>query len=49
MKTILIVEDIELNIDLLVQILEEDYNLLIAKDGAAGCGTCSSRTSRIWC
>lgn len=36
MKTILIVEDIELNIDLLVQILEEDYNLLVAKDGAQG-------------
>jgi two-component system, cell cycle response regulator DivK len=35
-KTILIVEDIELNIDLLTQILEEDYNLLIAKDGAQG-------------
>jgi two-component system cell cycle response regulator DivK len=33
MKTILIVEDIELNIDLLTQILEEDYSLLIAKDG----------------
>jgi CheY-like chemotaxis protein len=36
LKTILIVEDIELNIDLLVQILEEDYNLLIARDGADG-------------
>jgi two-component system cell cycle response regulator DivK len=36
MKTILIVEDVELNIDLLSQILEDDYNLLIAKDGAAG-------------
>jgi two-component system cell cycle response regulator DivK len=36
MKTILIVEDIELNIDLLVQILEEDYSLLVAKDGAEG-------------
>ena len=34
MKTILIVEDIELNIDLLVQILEErGYHLLIARDG----------------
>ena len=33
MKTILIVEDIDLNIDLLTQILEEDYNILIAKDG----------------
>jgi len=36
MKTILIVEDIDLNIDLLSQILEEDYNLLIAKDGEQG-------------
>ena len=36
MKTILIVEDIDLNIDLLVQILEDDYNTLIAKDGAQG-------------
>ena len=36
MKTILIVEDTELNIDLLVQLLEDDYHLLIAKDGAEG-------------
>ena len=36
MKTILIVEDIELNVDLLAQILEEDYNILIAGDGAQG-------------
>lgn len=36
MKTILIVEDIELNVDLLVQILEEDYNLLVAQDGVEG-------------
>jgi len=36
MKTILIVEDIDLNIDLLTQRLEDDYNLLIAKDGAQG-------------
>jgi CheY-like chemotaxis protein len=36
MKTILIVEDIELNIDLLTQILEDDYKLLVAKDGAQG-------------
>jgi two-component system cell cycle response regulator DivK len=34
MKTILIVEDIDLNIDLLTQILEEEYSLLIATDGA---------------
>jgi two-component system cell cycle response regulator DivK len=33
-KTILIVEDNELNIDLLVQILEERYVLLVARDGA---------------
>ena len=36
MKTILIVEDIELNIDLLTQLLEEDYNILVARDGAQG-------------
>ena len=34
MKTILIVEDIDLNIDLLTQILEDEYHLLVAKDGA---------------
>lgn len=36
MKTILIVEDIELNVDLLTQILEDEYELLIARDGAEG-------------
>ncbi len=36
MKTILIVEDVELNIDLLTQILEDEYNLIVAKDGAEG-------------
>ena len=36
MKTILIVEDIDLNIDLLTQLLEDDYNLLVAKDGTQG-------------
>ena len=36
MKTILIVEDTELNIDLLTQLLEDDYNLIVAKDGAEG-------------
>lgn len=34
MKTILIVEDVELNIDLLTQILEDYYGLLLARDGA---------------
>ena len=36
LKTILIVEDVDLNIDLLMQILEDDYKLLVAKDGAQG-------------
>ncbi len=36
MKTILIVEDVELNIDLLTQLLEDDYTLLVARDGAQG-------------
>jgi two-component system cell cycle response regulator DivK len=35
-KTILIVEDLELNVDLLTQLLEEEYSLLVARDGAAG-------------
>lgn len=36
MKKILIVEDVELNVDLLVQLLEDDYTLLVAGDGAEG-------------
>lgn len=36
MKTILIVEDTELNIDLLTQLLEDDYTLLVANDGGQG-------------
>jgi two-component system, cell cycle response regulator DivK len=36
MKKILIVEDVELNLDLLIQLLEDDYELLIARDGAMG-------------
>ncbi len=36
MKTILIVEDTELNRDLLVQLLEDDYRTLTAADGAIG-------------
>jgi len=35
MKTILIVEDVELNRDLLVQLLEDDYLLVLAGDGMA--------------
>ena len=36
MKRILIVEDTEYNRDLLMQLLEEDYETLAAGDGAAG-------------
>ena len=36
MKTVLIVEDIDLNLDLLIQLLEDDYHLLVAKDGVQG-------------
>jgi len=36
MKKILIVEDTELNIDLLVQLLEDDYELEVARDGGQG-------------
>lgn len=36
MKTILIVEDVDLNIDLLTQLLEDDYHLLVARDGGQG-------------
>ncbi len=36
MKSILIVDDIDLNLDLLTQILEDDYSILVARDGAQG-------------
>jgi two-component system cell cycle response regulator DivK len=36
MKRILVVEDQELNMDLLVQLLEDEYEVLTATDGAAG-------------
>jgi two-component system cell cycle response regulator DivK len=36
MKRILIVEDVEFNTDLLVQLLEDSYEILTAADGAAG-------------
>jgi len=36
MKTVLIVEDTELNIDYFAQLLEDDYNLLVAKNGEQG-------------
>lgn len=36
MKTVLVVEDVELNRDLLGQILEEEYEVAFAADGAEG-------------
>jgi len=42
MKKILIVEDVDLNLDLLVQLLEDDYELVAARDGAAGVEMASS-------
>jgi CheY-like chemotaxis protein len=36
MRKILIVEDMEYNRDLLVQLLEEEYEVVTAADGAAG-------------
>jgi CheY-like chemotaxis protein len=36
LKKILIVEDAEFNLDLLVQLLEDDYQLVSAGDGAVG-------------
>jgi two-component system, cell cycle response regulator DivK len=36
MKTILVVEDTELNIDLITQLLEDEYALLFARDGEQG-------------
>lgn len=36
MKKVLIVEDVELNRDLLVQLLEDDYEVVTAEDGASG-------------
>jgi two-component system cell cycle response regulator DivK len=39
MRKILIVEDVEYNRDLLVQLLEEEYEIVTAADGAAGIAT----------
>jgi CheY-like chemotaxis protein len=36
LKKILVVEDVEFNRDLLVQLLEDEYEILTAADGAAG-------------
>lgn len=44
MKTILIIEDTDLNIDLLTQLLEDDYNLLVANDGEQGVAMALAQT-----
>lgn len=36
MKKILIVEDVKLNVDLLTQLLEDEYELITASDGEEG-------------
>ena len=36
MKKILIVEDVEMNMELLIQLLEDDYELITATDGQSG-------------
>jgi len=35
-KKILIVEDVDLNLDLLIQLLEDDYEFVVARDGPTG-------------
>ena len=42
MKKILIVEDVDMNIELLTQLLEDDYELAIAKDGEQGVALAAS-------
>ena len=42
MKKILIVEDVEFNVDLLVQLLEDDYALITAGDGQKGVNLATS-------
>ena len=44
MKKILIVEDTELNIDLLTQLLEDDFELLVARDGEQGIAMATENT-----
>lgn len=42
MAKILIVEDVALNADLLIQLLEDEYELVVAGDGEEGLATASS-------
>ena len=43
MKTILIVEDNPVNMDLMIQLLEEDYHLILAVDGSEALEMISSQ------
>jgi CheY-like chemotaxis protein len=42
MKKILIVEDVELNVELVTQLLEDDYELAVASDGEQGVAMATS-------
>ena len=42
MKKILIVEDVELNVELVTQLLEDDYELAVAGDGEQGVAMAAS-------
>lgn len=44
MKKILIIEDVAINRDLLAQILEEDYEVVEAEDGAKGLNAARAET-----
>jgi CheY-like chemotaxis protein len=42
MKKILIVEDVELNVELVTQLLEDDFELVVARDGEQGIAMATS-------
>ena len=42
MKKILIVEDVELNVELVTQLLEDDFELAVARDGEQGIAMATS-------
>ena len=44
MKKILIVEDVEFNLDLMIQLLEDDYELVTARNGEQGIEKASSES-----
>lgn len=42
MRKVLIVEDVEMNVDLLVQLLEDEYDVVTARDGEEGVAKAAS-------